>query len=131
MSFSSKPFNPSRTPGFNNFFRRNPAYFGVSFLLIVVGASFGLKTLTNVGVEKKDNKVTAVTSDEEVRRKLNNARKFDIREEYYRHFSKHPNVDDWDNVRVQRPTDVADWGEAGQDTRPRVKELVSKKSGPR
>jgi cytochrome c oxidase assembly protein subunit 16 len=61
MSFSSKPFNSSGTAGFNNFLRRNPVFFGLPFILIIVGASFGLKRLTNVGVEKKDTKVTAVS----------------------------------------------------------------------
>ncbi|PVG02920.1 hypothetical protein CPB86DRAFT_779796 [Serendipita vermifera] len=125
MSFSSKPLNSS-TPGLNSFLRRNPAFFGVPFVLIIVGASFGLKSFMEVGVEKKDGKVTTVTKDEEVRRKLNNARKFDIREEYFRHFSKYPNANDWDNVRVQRPQDVAEWGERSQDSRKRVKELVRK-----
>lgn len=61
MSFSSKPFNPSSNSGVNHFLRRNPLYFGLPFVLIIVGASFGLQNMTTVGVEKKDNKVTAVS----------------------------------------------------------------------
>jgi hypothetical protein len=69
---------------------------------------------------------------------LKNARKFDIREEYFvsphpassyksvhidlllcqRHYSKHAKTkDDWDNVRVPRPEGLANWGEAPQQTR--------------
>jgi cytochrome c oxidase assembly protein subunit 16 len=60
MSFSSKPLNSSGA-GLNSFLRRNPAFFGIPFIIIIVGASFGMKSFTEVGVEKKDGKVTTVS----------------------------------------------------------------------
>ncbi|KAG8766921.1 Cytochrome oxidase assembly [Serendipita sp. 411] len=123
MAFSSKSLSSKN--GLNGFLKRNPLLFGASFLAIIIGASFGMQTFTELGVEKRDNKVTAVTQDEEVKRKLNTARRFDIREEYFRHVSRYPESA-WDNVRVPRPDGVAEWGEAQQDSRKPIRELVRK-----
>ncbi|CAG7854295.1 SubName: Full=Uncharacterized protein {ECO:0000313/EMBL:CCA74796.1} [Serendipita indica DSM 11827] len=123
MSFSSKRL--SSNGGVNGFLRKHPAAFGGAFVFLIIGASLAMTSFADVVVEKKDSKISVITHDEEIRQKLGTARKFDIREEYYRHFSKHPN-DEWDNVRIQRPDNVAEWGEAQQDTRKKVKELVRK-----
>ena len=100
--FPSKPF---RTPSLNNALRRHPALFGVPFILIIVGASFGLQTLTQTRYDLHNQKVTQVrgvrlpwlkqpeaqtnalrvlkVTKEEALGLDKNKRNFDIREEYY------------------------------------------------
>jgi cytochrome c oxidase assembly protein subunit 16 len=58
-TFASRPLGIPKA-GLNGFLRQHPLAFGVSFVVIIVGASFGLKGFTDVGVEKKDGKITVV-----------------------------------------------------------------------
>lgn len=60
-TFASRPLNPSKG-GLNGFLRQHPLAFGVPFVIIIIGASFGLKGFTDLGVEKKDAKVTVVSA---------------------------------------------------------------------
>jgi cytochrome c oxidase assembly protein subunit 16 len=40
--------------------RKRPAYFGVPFILVIVGASFGLQTFTQTRYDVHDQKVVQV-----------------------------------------------------------------------
>ncbi|KAG8767807.1 Cytochrome oxidase assembly [Serendipita sp. 405] len=125
MAFSSKSLSSKN--GLNGFLKRNPLLFGASFLAIIIGASFGMQTFTELGVEKRDNKVTAVRRVAALHSNIvtSQSSSFDIREEYFRHVSRYPESA-WDNVRVPRPDGVAEWGEAQQDSRKPIRELVRK-----
>lgn len=56
--------------------------FGAPFILTLVGASFMLSNLTQTRYDLKDEKVSAVTKEQELGMKKDR-RKFDVREEYY------------------------------------------------
>ncbi|KZS99087.1 hypothetical protein SISNIDRAFT_447931 [Sistotremastrum niveocremeum HHB9708] len=87
--------------------RRHPSLFAIPFLVLMVGASFGLQTFTQVRYEVHDGKRSQVSKEEELG--LNNRRrKFDIREEYYRLQSA--GDQDWEPKRVARPPGVPEWG---------------------
>jgi len=102
--FPSKPF---RSPSLNNALRRHPALFGVPFILIIVGASFGLQTLTQTRYDLHNQKVTQVTKEEALGLDKNK-RNFDIREEYYRLSAA--TEKDWEPKRIQRPKGLPEWG---------------------
>ena len=79
--------------------RKHPAYFGVPFILIIVGASFGLQTFTQTRYDLHDQKVSQVcllpsvvkshvlmalqVTKEAALGLDKNRRKLDIREEYF------------------------------------------------
>lgn len=53
------PLGPkSRISSINATLRKYPALFGLPFLLIIVGASFGLKHLTETRYEARNERVT-------------------------------------------------------------------------
>ena len=56
-AFASKPLN--RSPLYRRL-KRNPALFGVPFLLVMVGASFGLQSFTQTRYDLHSQKVTQV-----------------------------------------------------------------------
>ena len=56
-AFASKPLNKS--PLYRRL-KRHPALFGVPFLLVMVGASFGLQTFTQTRYDLHSQKVTQV-----------------------------------------------------------------------
>ena len=56
-TFQSNPVSHSR---WNQVFRKNPALFGVPFVLIVVGASFGMTTFTSTRYELQKQRTTTV-----------------------------------------------------------------------
>src|SRR5712691_5068895 len=56
-AFASKPLN--RSPLYRRL-KRHPALFGVPFLLVMVGASFGLQTFTQTRYDLHSQKVTQV-----------------------------------------------------------------------
>jgi hypothetical protein len=57
IMFPSKPFNP--TP-FQSRLKRYPALFGIPFIIIIVGASFGLQAFTQTRYDLQDQKVQQV-----------------------------------------------------------------------
>lgn len=57
MMFSSKPLNPTQL---QSRLKRYPALFGIPFLVIIVGASFGLQTFTQTRYDLQDQKVQQV-----------------------------------------------------------------------
>ncbi|KXN91465.1 Cytochrome c oxidase assembly protein COX16, mitochondrial [Leucoagaricus sp. SymC.cos] len=104
-AFESRPLNASRV---NKAVKRNPALYGIPFLLLMVGASYGLTTFTQTRYDLHDQKVKQVTKEQEL--KLDkNRKKFDIREEYFR-LSAQAN-EDWEPTkRIQRPKGLPEWG---------------------
>nr|GAT56190.1 predicted protein [Mycena chlorophos] len=102
--FPSRPLNPSRL---NLLVRRNPLLFGIPFIFLMVGTSYGLSFVTQTKYDLHDQRVKQVTKEQEL--KLDHdRRKFDIREEYFR-LSAQPE-EDWDMKRVPRPKDTPEWG---------------------
>lgn len=55
--FQSNPINPSRM---NTLLRKHPSLFGVPFVLMMLGASFGLASFTQTRYELHDQKVSQV-----------------------------------------------------------------------
>ncbi|KLO14868.1 hypothetical protein SCHPADRAFT_825619 [Schizopora paradoxa] len=113
-TFQSNPLNPSP---WAQVVRKHPALFGVPFLLIIVGASFGMTSITQTRYDLQNQRATQVTKEEELG--LNKRKKkFDIREEYYRLQAQ--KSDDWDQKRIERPKGVPDWGVPPTEPPPRT-----------
>ncbi|GAC98892.1 sulfhydryl oxidase [Pseudozyma hubeiensis SY62] len=92
--------------------RRRPLlFFGLPFLATMVGASFGLASLTQTRYDYNATKVQTISKEEELRMKKDRKR-IDIREEYFKLQSKEDELDDWEPKRIDRPDGVADWGVA-------------------
>ncbi|KAJ7284950.1 cytochrome c oxidase assembly protein COX16-domain-containing protein [Mycena rebaudengoi] len=102
--FSSRPLNPPRVQRLLN---KQPLLFGVPFVLLMVGASYGLTAFTQTKYELRDQRVKQVTKEEELKLQRDR-KKFDIREEYFR-LSAKPE-EDWDMKRVPRPKGTPEWG---------------------
>lgn len=56
--FSSRPRNPSTV---NRLVRKHPSLFGIPFLLLMVGASYGLTIFTQTRYDLHDQKVKNVS----------------------------------------------------------------------
>ncbi|KAJ7199510.1 cytochrome c oxidase assembly protein COX16-domain-containing protein [Mycena haematopus] len=104
MAFPSRPLNPSRL---NTLVRKQPLFFGVPFIALMVAASFGLSVITQTKYDLRDQRVKQVTKEDELKLE-HNRKKFDIREEYFR-LSAQP-TEDWDMKRVPRPKGTPEWG---------------------
>ncbi|KAL9715470.1 Cytochrome oxidase assembly [Leucoagaricus gongylophorus] len=103
-TFSSRPLGTSQL---NRSIKRNPALFGVPFILLMVVASYGLTTFTQTRYDLHDQKVKQVTKEQELGL-AKNRKKFDIREEYFRLSAAMD--EDWEPKRIQRPKGVPEWG---------------------
>ncbi|BEJ11337.1 hypothetical protein CspHIS471_0107590 [Cutaneotrichosporon sp. HIS471] len=79
--FSSK--SRSQNPLLSAVRRRPFALFGLPFLSLVVISSFALKTFTSTRYELNDQKVSAVSKEDELGMDKDR-KKIDLREEYYR-----------------------------------------------
>ncbi|OJA10462.1 hypothetical protein AZE42_05717 [Rhizopogon vesiculosus] len=102
--FSSKPLNP--TP-LQSRLKRHPSLFGIPFLVIIVGASFGLQTFMQTRYDLQDQKVQQISNEQALgldRKK----KKFDIREEYYKLSAA--GDQDWEPKRIARPKGSPEWG---------------------
>ncbi|PWN48163.1 FAD-dependent thiol oxidase [Violaceomyces palustris] len=109
--FQSKPFRPNSTrlSRFVPKVRRHPVLlFGLPFILTIVGASFGLSTLTQTRYDYNATKVQSISKEEELRMKKDR-RRIDIREEYFKLQAKGDDLDDWEPKRIERPNDSPDW----------------------
>ncbi|KAE9410572.1 hypothetical protein BT96DRAFT_382523 [Gymnopus androsaceus JB14] len=104
--FESKPLNPTRL---NRAVQKNPALFGVPFILLMVAASYALTTFTQTRYDLHDQKVKHVTKQEELGLDKDR-KKFDIREEYYKLSAQAD--EDWEPKRIQRPKGLPEWGVA-------------------
>ena len=79
MSFNRKSL---RTSQLQLTIRRNPfVFFGLPFIATLVAGSFALSSLTQTRYDLRDEKVFAVSREEELGMKKGR-RKFDVREEY-------------------------------------------------
>ncbi|KAJ3722886.1 hypothetical protein C8R42DRAFT_578975 [Lentinula raphanica] len=120
--FDSKPLNPSKL---NRAVQKNPALFGIPFILLMVAASYGMSTFTQTRYDLHDHKVKQVRCGFLCRSECRTTRylqmtkaqelgldkqkkKFDIREEYFKLSSKAE--DDWEPKRIQRPKGLPEWG---------------------
>ncbi|KIK68108.1 hypothetical protein GYMLUDRAFT_216648 [Collybiopsis luxurians FD-317 M1] len=102
--FESKPLNPSKL---NRAVQKNPALFGVPFILLMVAASYGMSTFTQTRYDLHDHKVKQITKEQELG--LDKERKkFDIREEYFKLSAQAD--EDWEPKRIQRPKGLPEWG---------------------
>ncbi|CAK9786041.1 unnamed protein product [Cutaneotrichosporon oleaginosum] len=80
-AFTSKSRNPNKLV---SAVRRRPfVFFGLPFLSLVVASSYALQTFTSTRYELNDQKVSAVSKEDELGMSKDR-KKVDIREEYYR-----------------------------------------------
>ncbi|CAO3635727.1 unnamed protein product [Cunninghamella echinulata] len=94
-TFQSKPFNKQALPIVQKVKKHPFALFGLPFIAIMVGASFGLAQLTQT--KMKVEKEEALGLDK-------NRRSLSIQEEYWRLQAK--TEDEWEQVRIDRPAGV-------------------------
>ncbi|KIO29183.1 hypothetical protein M407DRAFT_173046 [Tulasnella calospora MUT 4182] len=110
--FPSRPYNPNAPSNrINSVLRKYPLLFGGPFIGIIVIASFGLSSFTQTRYDLQKQK-TSVMSPEEEKRLEAKRRPVDRREEYFRLSAETTakEADDWDVVRVPRPSGTAEWG---------------------
>ncbi|KZV97658.1 hypothetical protein EXIGLDRAFT_607739 [Exidia glandulosa HHB12029] len=128
------PSLPNRPPrgasSFNRMIRRNPALFGVPFIALIVGGSFGLQNLTQLRYDVHDRKTNRaprtlaplltrlpqVPTEDEKLLQSKQKRKFDIRDEYFRMQAKE-DASDWEPKRIERPAGTPEWGVAPENPR--------------
>ncbi|PPR02058.1 hypothetical protein CVT24_011157 [Panaeolus cyanescens] len=91
----------------NRVVRKHPSLFGIPFLILMVGASFGLSTFTQTRYDLHDKKVKFVNKEQELNLDKNR-KKFDIREEYFR--LNAASDEHWENKRIPRPAGLPEWG---------------------
>ncbi|KAI0782248.1 cytochrome c oxidase assembly protein COX16-domain-containing protein, partial [Abortiporus biennis] len=103
-TFTNNPVNASRL---SKTLRKHPSIFGIPFLLIVVGASYGLSTFTQTRYDLQDKKVHQVNKEEELGLRKNK-RQFDIREEYFKLSTAQD--ENWESKRIPRPAGLPEWG---------------------
>ncbi|KAI9567232.1 cytochrome c oxidase assembly protein COX16-domain-containing protein [Boletus coccyginus] len=103
-TFQSNPLNSSPL---QRRLKRHPALFGLPFILIMVGASFGLQSFTQTRYDLQDKKIRQL-SQEEALGLDKSKKKFDIREEYYKLSAMAEQ--EWEPKRIARPRDVPEWG---------------------
>ncbi|KLT38774.1 cytochrome c oxidase assembly protein COX16, mitochondrial [Cutaneotrichosporon oleaginosum] len=107
-AFTSKSRNPNKLV---SAVRRRPfVFFGLPFLSLVVASSYALQTFTSTRYELNDQKVSAVSKEDELGMSKDR-KKVDIREEYYNFFDT-TSQDDYEPVRVPRPVGMPEWGAA-------------------
>lgn len=106
------PKTPLNTSPVHRTLRSRPALFGIPFVLIIVGASYGLSNFTQTRYDLADQKIRQMNKEEELGLKKDR-RKFDIREEYFR-LSAQPE-EEWENKRIARPAGLPEWGVAPSD----------------
>jgi len=83
--FERRPLNPTKL---NRTVAKYPGLFGIPFVLLMVAASYGLSSFTQIRYDLQDKKQKQVSKEQELG--LNNMerrRKFDIREEYFVRFA--------------------------------------------
>ncbi|KAI0685045.1 cytochrome c oxidase assembly protein COX16-domain-containing protein [Cytidiella melzeri] len=110
--FSSHPLkaNPIHSQ-----LRKHPSLFGIPFLILIVGASFGMQSFTQTKYDLQDKKVQSVTKEQQLGLDKNR-KKFDIREEYYRLNAAQD--EGWENKRIPRPAGLPEWGVPPPDEPP-------------
>ncbi|KAI0050864.1 hypothetical protein FA95DRAFT_492385 [Auriscalpium vulgare] len=87
--------------------KKHPSLFGVPFLLIIVGASFGMQSFTQTRYDLHDQKVSQITREQELGLSKDR-KKFDIREEYFKLSAAKDQ--EWEPKRIARPKGLPEWG---------------------
>ncbi|KAH9984260.1 cytochrome c oxidase assembly protein COX16-domain-containing protein, partial [Russula vinacea] len=100
-AFPSRPLNKS--PLYLQL-KRHPALFGVPFLLVMVGASFGLQAFTQTRYDLHSQ------SREQELGLDRNRKRFDAREEYFKLSAA--SQEEWEPKRIERPKGLPEWGVA-------------------
>ncbi|KAH9980907.1 cytochrome c oxidase assembly protein COX16-domain-containing protein [Lactifluus volemus] len=103
-AFASRPLNGSPI---HQQLKRHPALFGIPFLLVIVGASFGLQAFTQTRYELHSQKVTQMSREQELGLDKNK-KKFDVREEYFKLSAA--SQEEWEPKRIERPKGLPEWG---------------------
>ncbi|TFY61362.1 hypothetical protein EVG20_g7091 [Dentipellis fragilis] len=127
------PSNPLRRSPLHRTLRKYPGLFGVPFLLIIVGASFGLQSFTQTRYDLQSQRITQMSKEQELGLDKDR-KKFDIREEYFvspflcspifrftlvhtaSPLSLSPQKlsasgeDEWEPKRIARPKGLPEWG---------------------
>jgi len=103
-AFPSRPLNVSPL---NRTFRKYPLLFGIPFILIVAGASYGLIPFAQTRYELQDRKVSQVSKEQELGLDKH-GKPFDIREEYFKLSAKAD--ENWEPKRIERPKGLPEWG---------------------
>ncbi|KAI0929287.1 hypothetical protein AcW1_006269 [Taiwanofungus camphoratus] len=101
------PSHPLNTSPIHRTLRKYPLLFGVPFVVIIVGASFGLQSFTQTRYDLQDQKVSQVNKEQELGL-AKSRKKFDIREEYFRLNAAQD--EDWEPKRIERPKGLPEWG---------------------
>ncbi|KAJ1307322.1 hypothetical protein OPQ81_001428 [Rhizoctonia solani] len=98
--FGSRPFRAQASAADNigRVLKKHPSYFGVPFVLLMVGGSFALSTFTQTRYDLHEKKVSQMSKEEELHMSKNR-RHVDIREERL----QAQDDEDWEPVRIPRP----------------------------
>ncbi|KAI8099203.1 cytochrome c oxidase assembly protein COX16-domain-containing protein [Halteromyces radiatus] len=105
-TFSSKPFQhrPNQVSSAVQKIKKHPfVLFGLPFIAVIVGGSFGLAQLTQTRYDHRDLRHRKVAKEEALGMDKNR-RPLSIQEEYFRLQAK--TEEDWEQVRVKRPPGV-------------------------
>ncbi|KAI9010364.1 cytochrome c oxidase assembly protein COX16-domain-containing protein [Phycomyces nitens] len=105
-TFQSKPFGRQSALGpLAAKAKKHPfVLFGLPFLAIMVGGSFGLAQLTQTRYDHRDMRNTKLAKEEALGIDKNR-RKLSLQEEYWRLQAK-TDDEDWEQVRIERPAGV-------------------------
>lgn len=96
---------PKNRPIISRVHRHPFVMFGLPFVATIVGASFALTTFTQTRYDLRDQQVTSIEQEDQLKM-AKDRRKIDIREEYYRlSASGESDSDDWDN-KLRGPLSV-------------------------
>ncbi|KAI8333178.1 cytochrome c oxidase assembly protein COX16-domain-containing protein [Chlamydoabsidia padenii] len=102
-TFQSKPFQKSTSnlATLAPKIKKHPfVFFGLPFIVIMVGGSFGLAQMTQTRYDHRDMRHRKVAKEEALGMDKNR-RPLSIQEEYFRLQAK--TEEDWEQIRVQRP----------------------------
>ncbi|KAI9494005.1 cytochrome c oxidase assembly protein COX16-domain-containing protein [Zychaea mexicana] len=104
-TFQSKPYGKKSAldPLAAKVKKRPFILFGLPFIAIIVGGSFGLSQLTQTRYDHRDMRHRKVAKEEALGMDQNR-RKLSLQEEYWRLQAK--TEEDWDQVRIDRPEGV-------------------------
>ncbi|KAI9255603.1 cytochrome c oxidase assembly protein COX16-domain-containing protein [Phascolomyces articulosus] len=104
-TFQSKPYGKKGTfdPLAAKVKKRPFLLFGLPFIAIIIGGSFGLSQLTQTRYDHRDMRHRKVAKEEALGMDKNR-RKLSLQEEYWRLQAK--TDEDWEQVRIERPEGV-------------------------
>ncbi|KAI8889212.1 hypothetical protein K501DRAFT_148165, partial [Backusella circina FSU 941] len=102
VTFQSKPYGQKSAMGplISQAKKKPFIFFGLPFLVIMVGGSFGLAQLTQTKFDHRDRKQRKLGREEALGMDKNR-RKLSLQEEYFRLQAQ--TDDEWEQVRINRP----------------------------